>query len=61
MTTNDYIALSQKITGTPTGTPPPEPTAPVDTALEIAKRQAELSKDKKPDVVPSMGAMPVAN
>jgi hypothetical protein len=26
-----------------------------------SKRQAELSKDKKPDVVPSMGAMPVAN
>jgi len=61
MTTNDYIALSQKITGTPTSAPPPEPTAPVDTALEITKRQAELSKDKKPDVVPSMGAMPVAN
>lgn len=61
MNTNDYIALSQKITGTPTGTPAPEPTAPVDTALEIARRHAEQVKDVKPDVVPSQGAMPVAN
>jgi hypothetical protein len=61
MNTFDYLDLTKKLTGTPSGTPATEPLAPVDTALEIAKRQAELAKDQKPDVVPSMGAMPVAN
>ena len=61
MTTNDYIDLTRKLTGTPTGTPPAEVTAPADTALEIAKRQAEIAKTQKPDVVPSQGAMPISN
>jgi hypothetical protein len=61
MNTNDYIALAQGLTGTPNSAPAPATTAPVDTALEIARRQADMSKDRKPDVVPTQGAMPVAN
>jgi hypothetical protein len=61
MNTNDYIDLARKLTGTPTGTPPTEPTAPVDTALEISKRQAELAKEQKPVVIPSQGAIPIPN
>ena len=61
MNTFDYLDLSKKLTGTPTGTPATEPLAPADTALEIAKRHAEQVKDQKPDVVPSQGAMPIAS
>lgn len=61
MNTNDYIALSQQITGTPKGQAEPAPTAPVDTAIEMMKRQAEVAKDRKPDVVPAQGAMPIPN
>jgi hypothetical protein len=61
MNTFDYLDLSKKLTGTPTSTTAPEPLAPADTALEIAKRHAERVKDQKPDVVPSQGAMPIAN
>jgi hypothetical protein len=61
MNTNDYIDIANRITGTPGSRTTPMPTAPVDTALEIAKRQAEIAKEQKPDVVPSQGAMPIPN
>lgn len=61
MNTFDYLDLAKKLTGSPTGDVPPGQIAPVDTALEIAKRQAEIAKEQKPDVVPSQGAMPIPN